>query len=364
LAYNNGIIVTSASVTVGMPNINWDVWPGVFEVVSVVGELSAQNPFDNTTRAVSITVIGTVEVANTTVSISASEADNFAVTASVPQGFDIPLGTLMTTYAPGIPPVSNLAIDSLQLTVSPGNYYSFMLAMAQQPQPWIIPLGVTQLEFSDVNLFLLKQSAGDLSGNFSATAQIAGVTLNANYDIPGTVVIRGDFPSVTLNDIVSFLLQQQLAVPDGFNLTFTDSYIILQKTGSDYQMQLGTVIDGVASLAFVLERGTSGWGVVVGLQIDISQLGTLSGGISAGVQSFAQWFPFQTFTLAISTIKDQNFSFPGFAQFNQPTLGTGTITLPAIAQGIQQGFYLFCSLSHPERAVSIRYFYLHFPYSR
>lgn len=343
LGYNNAIKVSSASVTIGMPKINWDVWPGAFEVVSVIAELSVQNPFDSTTRAVGINVIGTVKVADTPVTISAVKANDFIVTASIPQGFNVPLSTLMTNYAPGIPPVSDLAIDALQLSVSPGNFYSFLLAMAQEPQPWIIPLGITQLEFSDVTLFLLKQSAGDLSGSFSATAQIAGVTLNANYDIPGTVLIRGDFPSVTLNDIVSFLLQQQLEVPDGFNLTFTDSYIILQKTGNDYQMQLGTVIDGVASLAFVVERGTSGWGVAVGLQIELDQLNQLPGGISASVQTFAEWFPFQRFTLAISTIKDQNFSFPGFQQFNQPSLGTSKITLPAIAQGIQQGFYLYTS---------------------
>lgn len=343
LSYNKGIVVNAVSVTVGMPNINWAVWPGEFEVISVVAVLDVQNPFDGATRSMDINVEGTVLVANTTVTISAVQSNNFVVTASVPQGFNIPLGTLMKDYARDIPPVSDLAIDALQLSVSPGNFYSFMLAMAQQPQPWIIPLGVTQLEFSDVSLFLLKQSGGDISGNFSATAAIAGVTLNANYDIPGTVIIRGDFPSVTLNDIVSFLLRQQLSVPDGFNLTFTDSYIILQKAGSDYQMQLGTVIDGITSLAFVLEKGTNGWGVAVGLQIDLSQLDKLPGGLSSSVQTFAQWFPFQTFTLAISTIKDQNFSFPGFEQFNQPSLGTSKITLPAIAQGIQQGFFLYTS---------------------
>ncbi|KAA5533715.1 hypothetical protein F0919_14375 [Taibaiella lutea] len=343
LAYNKSIVVSAVSVSVGMPQIDWKVWPGVFEVISVMAEFDVQNPFDDTNRAIDINVTGTVEVAGTTVTISAVKSNNFTVTASVPDGFNVPLSTLMESYAPGIPPVSDLAIDTLQLAVSPGNFYSFTLAMAQQPQPWVIPLGVTQLEFSDVNLFLLKQSAGDLSGNFSATAQIAGVTLNASYDIPGTVVIRGDFPSVTLSEIVSFLLQQQLQLPDGFDLTFTDSYIILQKSGSDYQLQLGTVIDNIASLAFVLEKGTTGWGVAVGLQIELSQLGNLPGGISGSVQTFADWFPFQTFTLAISTIQDQNFSFPGFQTFNQPSLGTSKITLPAIAQGIQPGFFLYTS---------------------
>jgi hypothetical protein len=341
IGYKNGLEIRDVSITIGMPELNWHIWPDHFEIASVSANFDIQYPFDSATRVVNILVAGQLEIEGVQVDISAQKASDFAVTASVPGEFDIPLSQLMTTYAPGIPPVSDLTINALELIVSPDNYYSIMLRMAQEPKPWIIPLGVTELKFSDVGLFLLKSANADLSGSFYGTAQIAGVTLTSQYDIPGDVIVRGDFPDVTLSDIVSFLTNGSLEVPDGFDLTFTQSYIILRKIGNDYKMELGTVIEEISSLAFVIEKGTTGWGVAVGLQIELDQLGKLSGGISDSVNAFISWFPFRTFTLAVSTLKDESFTFPGFAEFDESSLGTSKITLPSIASGIQPGFFLY-----------------------
>ena len=343
IGYNEKLEVRAASITIGMPRLDWDIWPGTFQINSAFAQFDVQNPFDSSTRSIGIAVGGQVEIEGVKVNIVAQKTTGFEIIASLADGYNVPLSQLMATYAPGIPPVSDLSIDALELIVSPGNYYSIMLMMAQQPKPWIIPLGVTQLAFSNVGMFLLKPSTGSLSGSFSGTAQIAGVTLNSRYDIPGNIIIRGDFPSVTLSEIVSFLIQTKINVPSGFDLTFTQSYIILEKVGNDYKMELGTVIDKIGSLAFVLQKGTTGWGFAIGLQIEIDQLGNLSGGVSGSVNTFASWFPFQTFTLAVSTLKDQSFTFPGFKQFNQSSLGNSKITLPAIAQGIQPGFFLYTS---------------------
>ncbi|WP_103068627.1 hypothetical protein [Aquimarina sediminis] len=343
IGFDKKLDVRAVSVTIGMPKLNWDIWPGHFEVASVSAKLDVQNPFDSKTRVVNILVRGNLEIEGVQVNIAAQKTTGFVIIASLPDGFNVPLSQLMSTYAPGIPPVSDLSINALELIVSPGNYYSIMLMMAQQPTPWVIPLGVTELKFSDVGMFLLKPKTGDLSGSFSGTAQIAGVTLSSRYDIPGDVIIRGNFPSVTLSEIVSFFIQKQINVPKGFDLTFTQSYVILQKKGADYKMELGTVVDKIGSLAFVLQKGATGWGVAAGLQIELDQLGNLSGGVGDSVQAFASWFPFQTFTLAVSTLKDQSFTFPGFKQFNQTSLGNSKITLPAIAQGIQPGFFLYTS---------------------
>jgi hypothetical protein len=343
IAYGNVPQVSAASISIGMPKLNWNIWPGYFEVKSASSTLSVQNPFDSATRAIDILVQGSVDIAGVPVNIYAQKSTSFTIMASVAEGFDVPLSSFMNKFAPGIPPVSDLSIDTVELTVSPGNYYSLILEMAQQPKPWIIPLGVTQLTFSNVGMFLLKPSAGDLTGTFFGTTQIAGVTLTSNYQIPGDVTIRGDFPTVSLSDIVSFFIQKQIDAPGGFDLTFTQSYILLAKKGSDYKMELGTVIDKIGSLAFVLQKGTNGWGVAAGLQIEINQLGNMSGGVSDSVNAFASWFPFQTFTLAVSTLTDQSFTFPGFEQFSQPSLGKSKITLPAIARGIQPGFFLYTS---------------------
>lgn len=343
IGFEKGLTVKAASVSVGMPQLNWDVWSGHFQVASITADITVQSPFTAADRSFDILVEGQLLIEKVPVRVAARKSTSFEVMASLPSGFNVPLSQLMQTYAPGIPPVSDLAIDALELIVSPGNYYSIMLLMAQQPKPWIIPLGLTELQFSNVGLFLLKPANGDLSGSFSGTATIAGVSLAAQYQIPGEVQIRGDFPSVTLSEIVSFFIQRKVDAPAGFDLTFTDSFILLQKKGSIYKLELGTRIENIGSLAFVLQKGTNGWGVAAGLQIKLDQLGNLSGGVSDSVQAFTSWFPFQTFTLAISTLQDQSFSFPGFNEFKEPSLGKDKIKLPAMAKGIQPGFFLYTS---------------------
>jgi len=343
IGYDKKLVVQAVSITVGMPKLNWDIWPGHFKVDSASSKFDVQNPFDSKTRVVNILVRGKLEIEGVVVDIAAQKATGFEIIASLANGFDVPLKQLMNTYAPGIPPVSDLSINSLSLTVAPAKYYSIMLMMAQKPKPWVIPLGVTELKFSNVGMFLLKPEGGDVSGSFSGTAEIAGVTLSSRYDIPGDVLIRGNFPTVTLSEIVSFLIQTRVNAPEGFNITFTQSYIILQKKSSDYKLELGTVIKDIGSLAFVLQKGSTGWGVAAGLQIEIDQLANLGGGVGDNVKAFTSYFPFQTFTLAVSTLKDQSFTFPGFKQFNQKSLGNSKITLPAIAQGIQPGFFLYTS---------------------
>ena len=343
VGFNKKLDVRGVSITIGMPKLNWEIWPDRFEVDSASVRIDVQNPFDSKTRRLDIQVRGQVVVEGVKIAIVAQKADNFTITASLPDGFNIPLSQLMENFAPGIPPVSDLDINTLNLTVTPGKFFSIMLMMAQKPKPWVIPLGVTTLEFSDVGMFLLQPSGADLSGSFSGTAKIAGVSLTARYDIPGTIIVRGDFPNVSLSDIVSFFLQQKIDVPSGFDISFTQSFVIIQKKGADYKFELGTVIDKIGSLAFVLEKNAAGWGVAAGLQIELDQLDNLSGGVGDSVKAFTSWFPFQTFTLAISTLKDQSFVFPGFQKFNQSSLGKSKITLPAIAQGIQPGFFLYTS---------------------
>ena len=343
LSYEKKLKVTSASVTVGMPELNWKVWPDRFEIDSISAKFDVQNPFDQTMRRFDILLRGKTQVEGVEVDIAAQKAADFAVTISVPNGFNIPLKSLMQTYIPAVPPVSDLAINSLDVVIAPKQYYSMSLLMAQKPNPWVIGLGATSLTFSNVGLFLMKPSNGKFMGTFSGTAEIAGLALNARYDIPGDIIIRGDLPSLSLSQMVSFILHDQVQLPRGMDLTFTQSYIILQKKNSDYKLELGTVIENIGSLAFVVERGTEGWGFAAGLQVELSQLKHLSGGIESAVNAFASWFPFQTFTLAISTLKDQHFTFPGFKQFNQTPLGQSKITLPPIAQGIQKGFYLYTS---------------------
>lgn len=330
--------VLQSTIVIGMPQLNWKIWDPYFEVKSISSRFTVQSPFKN--PELDITVTGKVDIAGVPFTISAAKTENYTASVSLSEKVNLPLKKLMQDYVDGIAPPSDLTIDAMTLTVSPGQFYSFLLMMAQQPNPWVIDIGIAKLQFSDIELFVLKPASGSLSGTFAATASLAGLTLSARYDIPGDIMIRAELPSIKLSQIIPAFINDVVKLPKGFDLDFTQSYILMQKVGSDYKLELGTVIEQFGSLAFVVEKADSGWGVAAAIQITTAQISKLQG-VGSFVQTFESWFPFDSFVLAISSLKDTSFTFPSFKQFNNSALGTSKITLPASVQGIDKGFFLY-----------------------
>jgi hypothetical protein len=215
-----------------------------------------------------------------------------------------------------------------------------MLAMAGQPNPWIIDIGLAKLTFSDIELFAMRSSQGGMTGSVSGNAAVGALTLNARYDLPGDILIRADLPETDLRTLASTLAGGLDILPSAFNLSFSESYIILQKQGKDYRWQMGTLVGSFGSLAFVVKRGDSGWGFAAGLAISMAEVGKLPA-VGSTIGDFATWFPFDDFVLAVSSLKDSSFEFPDFKAFDQGALGNSKIQLPASVQGIDKGFYLY-----------------------
>ena len=337
------LAVEEVSVTVGMPDIGWKVWDDHFAIDSIVCRFDVHKPFATATSpAFNVVVTGMFEVQGVRIQITAQLLDNYFVQATLADSVAIPLKDLVTAYIPEIPPPSDLTINALNVIVAPSRFYTMMLMMAQQPNPWTINLGPVDLVFSNVSMFFMKAADKSLSGSFGGTVQVAGVTLAAKYDLPGDVLIRGDLPSLTLSAIISALTNDALEAPDGFDLTFDNSYVIIEKKGAQYLFQLGTMIEEFGALAFVIERTPGGdWGFAAGLAISTAQIASMKG-VSGFVQAFEEWFPFDRFILAVSSIDDQTFDFPDFEKFNTSSL-SGKIQLPASVSGIQKGFYLYTS---------------------
>jgi len=330
--------VLQTSVAIGMPDINWEIWKPYFKVESITGRFIVQSPFRK--PELDIVIKGEVDIAETPFTIIAEKNEGYQAMVSLAEKVNLPLQSLMKKYVEGIPPPSDLTIDALTLTIAPGKFYSLILMMAEKPNPWVVDIGIVTLTFNDIELFVLKPQGGDLSGTFSAKSTLADLQLSARYDIPGDILIQAELPAIKLSTIISSLISEPVKFPDGFDLDFTQSYIMMKKAGTDYRFELGTVIEEFGSLAFVLEKSTSGWGIAAGLEISTAQMSKLKG-VGSFVADFQSWFPFDTFVLALSSLTDSSFSFPGFKQFNNSALGRSKITLPATVQGINKGFYLY-----------------------
>jgi hypothetical protein len=329
-----------ASATVGIGQQSWPLWDPYLAVDSLAATFTVRTPF--ATPELEVRVDGVVRICGTPFNASAFKSGGYQLSLSMADKVNLPLSQLVSTYLPGVTPPSDLTIDSLSLAASPGRYYSFMLAMAEQPNPWTIDIGVTRLVFSDIEMFAMQSRASGLSGSFSGTATVAGLALSARYDSPGDVLIKAQLPPTSLKTLASGLTGGLEVLPDSFDLQFSESWILLQKQGTDYRWEMGTLVDSFGSLAFVAERGGSGWGFAVGLAIAVADVGKLPA-VGSAVDTFANWFPFDDFVLAVSSLRDSTFAFPGFKAFGQGALGQSKIQLPGSVQGIDRGFYLYTS---------------------
>lgn len=330
----SGFTVTFAALRCGFPDLHWTVWDPELVVSSVVARFEVAQPF--TSPQASVRIDGTIQVLGTPVLVGASTADGFTVYATLGAQADLHLPALLQTYAPGVPAPSDLTIDRLNLTVVPGTSYEMDLAMADTPNPWVIPLGPTSLQVSDLELWL--RYAGGLSGFFSGQLGIGGVTLAATYTIPGDVQLRGAFPTVRLSQMLA-LISGAAPLPAGFDLAFTDTSVLIQKQGDSFVFLAATDLAGFGLFALTVRHGSEGWGFAAGLDIgqgrtaQLPALGPLAPLIAA--------VDLEQLVLVVSTFDDPGFTFPDAALFDDAHL-QGSLK-PAGPAGVRQGFNLLGS---------------------
>lgn len=338
---NKAPTVLRAAVSVGMPNLNWVLFDKkLFVAKSMSVSLAVTSPFDG--PKIALEGDGLVQVAGIPIALTARRDDGqVSVVASLDDQVNLPISRLVSDYLPDVVPPSDLTIDSMILTIQPGTLYSFSLTMAQAPNTWKINLGPTDLVFKNVSLMAMKTAGGTASGSFSAEAEIGPVLLSADYATPGDIKVKGTLPDIKLSEIVNGLTQTKLMAPDGFDLEFSDSYVLIEKKGAEYRFGLGTTIEEISTLVFVVQKGTKGWGFAAGLNVALDDVSKLDGGVASTVKEFQKWFPFQDFTLAVSTITDASFSFPAAKSFGTKFKDAPNIKLPALASGIEPGFYLY-----------------------
>ncbi len=332
--------VNGVSFTIGMPNLNWNVWDGHFEMKSISCRFDIDNPFGK--PSISVMVMGTMEIEGVPISIYAKSADNFTLYAMLEGKQTIPLQKLMKRYTPGVPTPSDLTIDSLMVAIAPGDYYAMSLAMAGKPNPWVISVGPSNLTISDVALDFTYPTGGSIVGSFAGTIEFGrGLAISiANY-FPGPFAIRGNFPQVKLSQLIGKLCNQKVGLPGKFDLTFEHSSVLIQKQGTNYVFQFATQVENVGSFAFEARKVSGNtWGFAGGMAITSGSPSKLPG-LSA-LNLFEGSFKLQKFLLVVSFFDSANFQFPDMAQFNNPAITSqGNIALPAQSGGLTAGTYIF-----------------------
>ncbi|MBL4862905.1 MAG: hypothetical protein JKY09_07815, partial [Crocinitomicaceae bacterium] len=330
---NRALALSWVSFTIGLPDIQWTLWPDHFDITSLSATFSVTNPLDSKKREFSITIGGTFDIEGIAVKIVAQKSDGYTVYASLGKEQTIPLKELIKTYAPVLPTPSDLTVNSLRVAVAPKKYYSMALAMAGEPNPWTIDLGPKTLTFSDVILNFTKKVNANSTGSFGGTLQLDDVaTLKLSYELPSNnFEMRATLPQVTLKGLIGVLSNQTLSLPSSFDLEFKNNYILIQKIVDNYTFLLGTNISDFGALAFQVQEVNKEWGVAVGMNLDQGAIANING-LSA-LSIFQDVFTLKKLLLVVSSFDSPAFTFPDMANFNNPALTGATIELPEQSRG-------------------------------
>jgi hypothetical protein len=334
------LLLETVTLLVSLGDGQWKTIDGLIEVDNLAVRFQVDHPLD-AQRSLEVLFIGDMTIDTVPLTISAS-APEFLLRASLDQDQTLPLSTLLHTYLPDVPPVSDLTIDQLYLEAQPGRALCMLTTLADQPQPWQIDLGITTLTASNLQLLLSYVSGSGVSGILGGTLSLAGVDLTMVYQIPGPLMLLGQLPTISLRTLLTSLCGSTDIWPASFDIELTNSRIRIEKLADAYMLVLGTQINDLGSLALQVSRDNSAWAFAVG--VDVQAQWKLSS-LSSALTPFDNSFTFQKLVLVLSTIQSPAFSFPDLASFNDPTIASTRITLPASANGISKGCNIFAKMT-------------------
>ncbi|KFE64846.1 hypothetical protein [Hyalangium minutum] len=103
--------VEGLTFTVGMPGLVWKVWEDQIVVRNIACRFEVRGTAPQSSLAV--TLMGTIEIEGVPISVMARSAGGFSLYAKLEGEQTIPLEKLMKTYAPGVPPPSDLTVKTL-----------------------------------------------------------------------------------------------------------------------------------------------------------------------------------------------------------------------------------------------------------
>ncbi|MFL5345014.1 MAG: hypothetical protein ACJ8AT_09475 [Hyalangium sp.] len=344
-AGTSGMNLSWASFTIGAPGCRWPVWKDALVAENLGLRVNVIDPLGVTgNRMTDATIWGTTLVEGVPIEIVAStDGDEFSLSGTLLSKQTLPLTSLMKTWSPKLVAPANLTINQLQISIQAGKSVRLSGALAQAPEAWKIRVGPGQLAIENVLFDLTVPAAGDATGRFRGDIAFSkDVMLSMEYTLPGAFAIRANCDKVSLRGLASTLSNQKLWLPEGFDITLLDSSILL--TGSSgpqgsLVFQLATQVEGMGLFAFEARELSAGsWGFAAGVDLGASKPSALPG--LSGLAAFERMLHLQKLMLVVSTYDNAQFQFPDTAQFQNPRLGSGKVTLPGKG-GLVAGLNLF-----------------------
>lgn len=314
-----------------------------------VGDLQAgfyvDQPF-TANRSLTVQLDGTLTVAGAAFDIR-TRMPGFNIRALLERDATLSLKELFSTYLPGLPAPPDLIVNEMQVIVAPGQDYSFWSRMADDPG-WALDLGPTPMVISNVELSVEKPVSGDVSGGFSGTLDFDDtLTLDVTYQIPGDFSIRAELPTVTLKKLITRLADTTgLNLPNDFDITFSNTYVLIERAGAGLQFGAATQIADFGTLAFAARRDSK-WGFALGIDLDTDLKSAAARlPLLQPVTAFQDFMGLERLMLVLSSLQTPGFEFPDLSKFNAPfDITNQRLKLPAQSSGLVQGLNIYAKVN-------------------
>ncbi|HEY6969026.1 MAG TPA: hypothetical protein VJA94_07480, partial [Candidatus Angelobacter sp.] len=329
-----GFAVNGIGIAVGLPSINTTVLPG-FALQKLLANFSISQPFA-ADRSLSVTLEAGVEFLGAPFDMALTLPEVAGV-ARLTGNATLPLNAVFNKLSLPAPP--DLTINEMQFAASKNGSFSFAARMAEKPS-WTLDLGPVPVVVSDVTVLASQAQGAPASGSFSGQVSLGSeLDLAFAYQTPGDFILRADLPEVRLSQLISKLSNQPVKLPGSFDLDFTDSTVLIRKSGSGLVFLFATTMKDLGTVAFEARRTSTAqntWGFAAGVDLNNIHLSTLPG--LGALKPFEDFFTLHELMIVVSSFEDPGFVFPSLAEFNSPIIRAGNLKLPAQAGGIVPGF--------------------------
>jgi hypothetical protein len=324
-------------VEVGLPNVQWPV-SDLFTVTGIGAYFTVLSPFTSA-RALAVAISGQIVSAGVTLDI-VTQYPGFATLAE--GSAEVPLQQVFTAIGSTLPAPPELNVDVLQISIIPGQQYRFTVRAADDP-PWTLEIGSVPMTIGSVTVDVWDGGQG-LQGTFGGTLEFDdNIETSIVYSTPGSFTIRAEFPQIDLSEIIQRLDQIGVTVPSGFDITFDQSYILIEDDGGNLTFSVATLIDTLGLVALTAQKSGGQWGFAAGVQLQTGGLSSIPGlGPLAKLESFVG---LEQILLLVSSLTDPGFTFPDMADFDAQPLQGQSMPIPPQANGVVQGINLYAQLN-------------------
>ncbi|MDD7805451.1 MAG: hypothetical protein PUP46_07810 [Endozoicomonas sp. (ex Botrylloides leachii)] len=332
------ITVKRITVEVGIPELNWEIWPSKFELSNISCTFTLDNPFplDNKTvkRSINSKLQAQMNIGDVPCSVTADSRDGFTFYAQMNAGNTISLSSLLKKYAPSIPVLGQMTVSTLRLGISLNNSYSLAIAM-NEDDSFSIPIGSTTLDVNNVSMFVAYDKTQGITGSVNGMANYQDYKLSLTYESPGDVLIYSHIPKTSLRELLRQFTANELIIPKSFDLNLEENTIQIQKTSNGYNFILITEINGYGAFALQVGQQNGQLGAAFGLVMTEPKLSKLPG--MSALKIIDDTVTLTELTLLASSFNSPSFSFPEMAALGNPSFSATSIPLPA-SKGIVAGF--------------------------